>query len=174
MKLTYVYLQNKSSLWPSEEPMTCMCSAISDLSCYITVQSHCLQTTGQEGMRAWVEGAWLAPSCYFPTRTQNPEPRAVRTTEPSLTLTPGSAWPWKENFTSQPTCPQTTILSDFPTWNVKFLYFTYRNLWTDIHTWHMKIVMFRMWTSQPRYFLQCIWNSLHFPYKNLMGIGDMK
>ena len=66
------------------------------------------------------------------------------------------------------------LLSDFPTLKMKYLYFTYRNLWTDIHTWHMKIVMFHMWISQPRYFSQCIWNSLHFPYKNLIGLLDMK
>ena len=31
-----------------------MQSVVSDLSCRITVKSHCLQSTVQEGMRAWM------------------------------------------------------------------------------------------------------------------------
>ena len=39
----YIYLQNKSSPWPSEYLLTCMHIAISDLSCYITMWNHWLQ-----------------------------------------------------------------------------------------------------------------------------------
>ena len=40
----------QSSLWPSKYLLTCMQSAINDLSCYTTVQSHCLQNVWLEGV----------------------------------------------------------------------------------------------------------------------------
>ena len=42
-------------------------SATSALSCYITVQSQCLQNMGPEGVRAWGERAWREPLVEFPT-----------------------------------------------------------------------------------------------------------
>ena len=41
----HVCLQSKSGLWPSRYTMTRMCSAVSELSCYITVY---LQNVGRE------------------------------------------------------------------------------------------------------------------------------
>ena len=43
----------QSSPWPSEYLVMCMCSAISKLSCYITVQNHCYRTWGES---AWEHG----------------------------------------------------------------------------------------------------------------------
>lgn len=116
----------------------------------ITVQRPCLQNTGQEGMRAWGKRAWLAPSCYFPTRTQKQEPRAMSTTEPSLTLTPGKSLTMERKLYLTPYLSTNDYLIRFS--YMKYLYFTYKNLWTDIHTWYMKLFMFHMWTSQPRHF----------------------
>ena len=42
-------------------------SAISALSCYITVQSHCLQIMGPENIRSWGERASQEPLVEFPT-----------------------------------------------------------------------------------------------------------
>ena len=42
-------------------------SAISALSCYITVQSHCLQIMGPENIRSWGERASWEPLVEFPT-----------------------------------------------------------------------------------------------------------
>ena len=42
-------------------------SAISALSCYITVQSHCLQIMGPENIRSWGERASREPLVEFPT-----------------------------------------------------------------------------------------------------------
>lgn len=64
---TYIYFQNKSSTWSREYLLMHMHSAISNLSCYTKVKSHCLQNMGQDGVRAWGEKAWLAPSWNFPT-----------------------------------------------------------------------------------------------------------
>ena len=70
--------------------------------------------------------------------------------------------------------------TDFPTCNMKSLYFTYRNPCTDIHTWHMKIFTFHMWKSLSIYFrkymelsifpkirdfLDEIWIFVHFSYE---------
>ena len=42
--------------------------------------------------------------------------------------------------------------TDFTTWTMKSLYFTYRNQCTDIQALHMKFFMFPMWKSKSRYF----------------------
>ena len=39
--------------------MICKLSAISDLSYYITIQSHSLQNAGREGLRARLSPSWL-------------------------------------------------------------------------------------------------------------------
>ena len=38
--------KNKGGPWPSEYIVTCVHSGVSDLCCYITMQSHCLQNVG--------------------------------------------------------------------------------------------------------------------------------
>ena len=51
-------ITTQSSPWPKGYLMMCMCSATSNLSCYITMKSYCLQNMWQEGNRAC-----LAPFC---------------------------------------------------------------------------------------------------------------
>ena len=57
----------QNSLWPSEYLVMHMYSVISDLSCYITMQSHCLQNMRQKGMgwESLTTPSWL--TCSFPT-----------------------------------------------------------------------------------------------------------
>ena len=45
-------ITTQSNPWPEEHLMRYVCSAISNLSCYIAIQSYCLQHLGQEAMRA--------------------------------------------------------------------------------------------------------------------------
>lgn len=52
----HVGLQNKSARWPSKYIRARVCHAISALSCYVTMQNHCLQDPGREGERARDEG----------------------------------------------------------------------------------------------------------------------
>ena len=42
----YRFLEKKCGLWASECILMCMSNSISDLSCYVTMQSHCLQDVG--------------------------------------------------------------------------------------------------------------------------------
>ena len=63
-------LYNKSRLCPSEYLVMCTHSAISDLSCYIIMQSHCVQNTGRESLADAV--VLISPQCsrhIFQTRS---------------------------------------------------------------------------------------------------------
>ena len=67
IKYKFIIITAQSSPWPNEYLL--MHSAISELSCYTTVQSYHLQNTVWEGMRAWGKRACLASSwliCSFP------------------------------------------------------------------------------------------------------------
>lgn len=41
---------NKGGSFPSYYILICVCIAIDELSCYITMQSHCLQEVGRESL----------------------------------------------------------------------------------------------------------------------------
>ena len=45
-QVVLIKIQNKGGMWSSECIMARMRVALSDLSCYITMQSHCLQAVG--------------------------------------------------------------------------------------------------------------------------------
>ena len=57
----YKGIQNKAGMWPSEYVMARMGIALNDLSCYITMQSHCLQNVGWTA-RGLGERTWPPPS----------------------------------------------------------------------------------------------------------------
>ena len=81
----------QSSPWPSEYLMTHMCSATSDLNCYITMHSHSLQSMGQKGWECGVRqpdwnhlisflthiflGSWMIPICQQCHSLRPPPPR---------------------------------------------------------------------------------------------------
>ena len=59
----YIHIQSKRGLWLSGYNVMRIPSATSDLSCYTTMQSHCSENTGWEGMRVWGERTSLGSSC---------------------------------------------------------------------------------------------------------------
>ena len=57
----YICLQNKHSPWPREYLLTRMCSAISDLSCYVII----IYKKWGKSESVWGEGAWSLHLHHF-------------------------------------------------------------------------------------------------------------